>query len=168
MVDPASDKDILTPLGGLADKTPPQRRSLSRDLDGSIYGLSILAVLISFGLSCYFFYGFWETDQGFWTLLNSAALCFGVGAMAFGPSMIIAIAARRALGGKARAGSYICVLLMALPWLALSLLLCFGSAMPFIYGIFPLIISLLWTIWALFRLRGRNNKDERQPTFKRL
>lgn len=153
MVDPNFDKDILTPLGGHGGAPTRAKRSLLRDIDGAIYGLSILAAILSFGLSAYFFYGFWETDKGVLTLLNSAALCFGVGSMAFGPAIVIAISARRALRGTARAGSYIAVLMMALPWLALSLLLCFGSAMPLLYGVFALFISISWTIWAFFRLR---------------
>lgn len=153
MSGPDSDKDILTPLSASAGKALHAPRSLTRDIDGAVYGLSILAALTSFGLSAYFFYGFWETDQGMWTLLNSAALCFGVGALAIGPALVTATAARRALRGTARAGSFMIVLVMALPWLGLSLLLCFGSAMPFILGVFPLLISVLWTVWAFFGLR---------------
>jgi len=119
-----------------------------------IFTLSLITMMGTFFLSAYFLFGFAQTDTGVLTLLSSAALCFGVGAMGYLPSGIMAYWTRRNLDGDWSAGRYWLAILLLLPWIALSLILILRSALPAPYGFLALIITLILMLWPLAGLIG--------------
>ena len=128
--------------------------ALSRGFLRFIFVLACLTALATFGLSVYFLIGFAMTDTGVLTLLSSAALCFSVGAMGYFPATLMAYWTRKDMGGDRAYGRYWLSLLLLLPWVALSLILIFKSAMPLIYGATALCITLLLLLWPLAGLRA--------------
>lgn len=156
------DENIITPIGAprklgptkAAPLTPLPKRSLRRDIDGLIALLAALTALATFGLAAYFFYGFTQTDQGFWTLASAFALCFGVGALAYGPCSYVARIAWHAVKGRAARKSYALALLLMLPWVCVSLIFIGFSALPKVYGALALILSASFCTWAFKRMRA--------------
>jgi hypothetical protein len=112
-------------------------------------GLAGVAVLIASG---YMFYGFAENDTGAAVLLSAFILCFGAGALAYGPLFIIAklIGRARLYPRRSRA---LWVLALALPWLAAgAVLLTFSNNMRYVGGA-AAGLSLLFILWALRHFR---------------
>ncbi len=144
---------IIRPIGAPKSDEQVAKRSLARDIDRFICALAALTALATFGLSAYFFYGFTQTDTGFWTLASSFGLCFGVGSLAYVPAAICAKGALNSARGIHNWGGYLLALILTLPWLLLSCVFIFASALPKIYGIIALIISAGLLVWALSRLR---------------
>lgn len=108
---------------------------------------AVLAGVIMIALSAYMFYRFAENDTGLWVLVSAFVLCFGAGALAYGPLFIIAklirsgrVKPRRSQGGW--------VLALALPWLfAGGVLMTFPNNMRYLGGA-AFIISLIFIIWS--------------------
>ena len=152
---------IIRPIGAPTnEERSPVRRSLARDIDRIACIVATLTALVTFGLSAYFFYGFTQTDTGFWTLASSFALCFGIGSLAYVPAAISAKVALNSARGILDGNAYLLVLILTLPWLLLSCVFIFASALPKIYGIIALIISALLLIWALSRFVKRPKLDK--------
>jgi hypothetical protein len=156
------DEHIITPIGAAPKArkgerrptAPNPKRSLARDIDGLVFVICALTALGSFALSAYFFYGFTQTDSGFWTLASSFGLCFGVGALAYIPLSFIALAARRSSKMRAGRKDYALSLLLILPWVCVSTIFIGWSALPKIYAILSLCLSLAVFIWAFSRLKS--------------
>ena len=154
------DENIITPIGGPREgkKPAPQpgspqpKRSLRRDMDGLVCLLAALTALSLFGLSVYFFYGFTQTDQGFWTLASAFGLCFGVGALAYVPCGYVSRTAFNAARGRSARKSFALALLLILPWVCVSLVFIGWSALPKVYGVLALVLSLVFCAWAFSRL----------------
>lgn len=130
----------------------------TRPLDLAVFGLAALSALTAFGLSCYFFAGFAQNDQGVWTLASSAALCFGVGGLAFGPLAVVArlaLSAARAPLGQSRA---LLALGLMLPWAVLGFVLIFHSNMPLKYGWLVLMIAAVLSLWAALHALAARRK----------
>ncbi|WP_371396275.1 hypothetical protein [Fretibacter rubidus] len=132
----------------------PPNTVLSRGFLRFIFTVALLTALGTFGLSVYFLVGFAMTDTGILTLLSSAALCFGVGAMGYLPTTIITYWTRKELRGDRSRGRYWLALLLLLPWLALSIILIFYSAMPLVYGAIALLITCVLLLWPLASIRS--------------
>lgn len=151
------DDKIITPIGGPRDArdtaVKPPRRSLARDVDRFVFSLSVLTALGAFALAAYFFYGFTQTDQGFWTLASAFGLCFGVASLAYIPLAITAFVARLSARARARRKALALVLLLLLPWVCVSLVFIGWSALPKIYGISALLLSTALCFWSFKRLR---------------
>ena len=151
-----SDDPIITPIGARIAAAAPKAkagRSLSRDVDRFVCVVSALTAMAAFALSGYFFYGFTQTDTGFWTLASAFGLCFGVGALAYGPCAIVAVIARRSAHGRANRKAAALALFLSLPWVCVALVFIGWSALPLIYGGLALVLSTGLSIWALSRLR---------------
>jgi len=110
--------------------------------------VAIFAGTALLGLSAYMFYRFAENDTGFWVLLSAFILCFGAGALAYGPLFIIAKIIRAARTAPRRAqGGW--VLALALPWLlAGGVLVTFPNNMRYLGGA-AIILSSLFIIWSV-------------------
>ena len=113
-----------------------------------------LTALFTFGLSAYFFYGFTQTDQGFWTLASAFGLCFGVGVLAYGPCIYLARTARLSVKGEAMRKGFALAVLLMLPWVCVSLIFIGWSVLPKIYGILAFILSTSFSVWAFKRMRS--------------
>ena len=126
------------------------------------FALALLTAIGTFGLSVYFFIGFAQTDTGLWSLLSAAALCFGVGALAYMPCALIALWARQARrGGGSRQHLWLSLLLL-LPWLGLSIIAIIFSALPVVYSAAALIITallLLWPVKGLMASKASSNRN---------
>ncbi len=152
---------IIKPIGTFTNEERDlPKRSLARDIDWFVCAVAALTALATFGLSAYFFYGFTQTDTGFWTLASSLALCFGVGSLAYVPAAISAKVALNSARGILDGSAYGLAVILSLPWLLLSCVFIFASALPKIYGIIALIISALLLVWALSRLVKRPKLDK--------
>lgn len=151
------DESIVTPIGSPRGQETSALakgpRSLRRDIDCLVFCVCALMALTVFGLTTYFFYGFAQTDQGFWTLASAFGLCFGVGALAYVPLIIVAIIAKRSLGARASRKNYAFALLLMLPWVCVSLVLTVWSALPLKYSFIAVLLSASLSLWALVRLR---------------
>ena len=155
-----SDEGIITPIGAPRPQGPAKampiaasaKRSLRRDVDRVVAVLAALTALVVFGLAAYFFYGFMQTDQGFWTLASAFGLCFGVAALAYLPCSYLARSARQAAKGQAARKAFALSLLLMLPWVCVSLILIGFSALPKVYGFLALFLSLVFSIWAFKRM----------------
>ena len=116
--------------------------------------LSWLAVIT--GAACviasgYMFYRFAENDFGVAVLLSAFALCFGVGALAYGPLFIMArlISNGRKNPTKRQA---LWVLAFSIPWLiAGEILITYPNSMRYL-GIFAIGLSVLFILWAIRHL----------------
>jgi len=110
--------------------------------------VAILAGAALLGLSAYMFYRFAENDTGFWVLVSAFTLCFGAGALAYGPLFIIAKLIRTGRTSPRRAqGGW--VLALALPWLfAGGVLATFPNNMRY-FGGAAIILSGLIIVWSL-------------------
>ena len=148
-----SDESIITPIGRPREgETSTSKRSLRRDVDVMVAFAASLTALLTFGLSAYFFYGFTQTDQGFWTLVSAFGLCFGLGALAYGPCVYLARTARHSVKGQAMRKGFALALLLMLPWVCVSLIFIFWSVLPKIYGSLALILSTSFCVWAFKRM----------------
>lgn len=155
-----SDEGIITPIGAPRPQGPAKaipiaasaKRSLRRDIDYVIAVLAALTALATFGLAAYFFYGFIQTDQGFWTLASAFGLCFGVSALAYLPCSYLARTARQAAKGHAARKNFALSLLFMLPWVCVSLVFIGFSALPKLYGVLALFLSVVFSIWAFKRM----------------
>lgn len=148
-----SDESIITPIGRPREgEILTSKRSLRRDVDAMTAVAAGLTALLTFGLSAYFFYGFTQTDQGLWTLASAFGLCFGVGALAYGPCIYLARTARRSVKGRAIRKGFALALLLMLPWVCVSLIFVGWSALPKIYGGLSLILSISFCAWAFKRM----------------
>lgn len=148
-----SDENIITPIGAAREtRTAGPKRSLPRDIDGLVALLAALTALATFCLSAYFFYGFTQTDKGFWTLASAFGLCFSVGALAYAPLSYVAWTAFAAFKGRAARKSYALALLLMLPWVCVSLIFIGFSALPKLYGSLALILSVAICVWSFVRL----------------
>lgn len=151
-----TDDTIIRPIEARAPQNAPTarpKRSLSRDVDAGVAFLSFITALSTLGLSAYFFYGFTQTDQGFWTLASAFGLCFGVGALAYVPCFLTARIALKSRKGTASRRDIALALLLMLPWGCVSLIFIGFSALPKLYGVLSLIISTSLCFWAFSRLR---------------
>lgn len=152
------DEPIITPIGAPKNQTNApisaraQKRSFARDMDSLVCGLAFLMALMTFGLSVYFFYGFTQTDQGFWTLASAFGLCFGVGSLAYIPCGIIAVIARRSAKQRVSRKALAFALLLLMPWVFVALIFTGWSALPKVYGVFALFLSTGLSLWAVSRL----------------
>lgn len=115
--------------------------------------VSALAGLAAFGLSIYFFLGFAENDVQFGALSSAFLLCFGVGALAYGPMFWITNIARRVrLKGPSKR-DVLLVLALMIPWLILSMSLIATRFPLIIIGVVLTVLCmfiLTWA-WAVFR-----------------
>ena len=146
--------DIVRPIGTRAFTAPVRKhRSLKRDIDGLFFIIAAASACLSFGFAAYFFYGFTQTDQGFWTLVSAFGLCFGVGALAYVPCGIIAGIARRSASGTASRKAFAFAMLILMPWICVSLVFIGASALPKRYGFAALFLSIAFSLWAFSRLR---------------
>ena len=116
---------------------------------GFTFALALLTAIGTFCLSAYFLIGFAQTDTGLWTLLSAAALCFGVGALAYGPCGLIAFWARKARRGEGSKTHLWLALILLLPWLGLSIIFIAFSALPTMYGAAALIITAVLLLWPI-------------------
>lgn len=145
---------VIRPIGAANTRAPSrQGRSLSRDIDSLVFVTASVLACFIFGLAAYFFYGFTQTDTGFWTLASAFGLCFGVGSLAYIPLFIIAVIARRSAKSRATRKGFALALLLLLPWVCVSLIFIGFSALPKIYGFGALFLSLSLCFWAFRRLR---------------
>jgi len=129
-----------------AFKPKPARRGTPADLIAS--ALAALSTLTALGYSLYYFIRFLENDSHIWGIISAFLLCFGVGAFGYIPAAIISRMAWRAHQNGAARKALIWALILLLPWLGLSLILVFMSAMPLPYSLPILIMVLLLTLWA--------------------
>jgi len=120
-----------------------------------------LIVLITFGLSAYFTFGFSQTDLGILTLLSSAALSFGIGALVYLPASFIVWVIRQKQKGQEKRLFYALIILTSIPWIIISVIFLTQSAVPKPYGSLALSLSVWLTIWASIKLI-RLQKSHRQ------
>lgn len=131
--------------------TVPLARGTLADVIVSI--LAATAALIALGYSALFFSQFLENDTHPWGILSAFLLCFGVGAFGYIPAGLTSLIAWRShRRGATRSGLLISIIL-ALPWVILSLALVFVSDLPKIYGLPILITAVILLSWALISLR---------------
>jgi len=150
------DNTIIRPIEARAPQNASAarpKRSFTRDVDAGVAFLGFITALSTLGLSAYFFYGFTQTDQGVWTLASAFGLCFGVGALAYGPCFLTARIALKSRKGRASRRDIALALLLILPWVCVSLIFMGFSALPKFYGFLSLIISTNLCFWAFARLR---------------
>ncbi|MGB0907345.1 MAG: hypothetical protein ACPGVT_07610 [Maricaulaceae bacterium] len=104
------------------------------------------------GLALYFFFGFVQTGQGVLNLLSAFALCMGFGTLLAAPFFLLAFLARRTRNDRYSKRGFWMGLALILPWLAVSLVFVFQSALPLLYGIGTLCVSFILTYWVVWRL----------------
>lgn len=121
-------------------------------IGGVLSWLAVFAGLCIFALSAYMFYRFAENDVGFWVLISSFLLCFGAGALAYGPLFIIAklIGAGRRQPRRSQA---FWVMALAFPWLvAGGVMITFSNDMRYLGG-GALILSAGFILWSFHHFR---------------
>ena len=107
--------------------------------------LAAVTVLIG---SAYTFYRFAENDFEVKVLLWAFALCFGLGALAYGPLFIIAGLLKRSRKTPTKRQA-VWVLALSLPWLmAGGILITYPNVMRFL-GIAAMGFSGLFTVWSI-------------------
>lgn len=113
--------------------------------------LSWLAIMagIAVLIACaYMFYLFAENDLGAKLLASSFVLCFGAGALAYGPLFIMAKLIRNARKAPTKRQA-VWVLALALPWmLAGAVLITYPNIMRYL-GLSAILLSALLSIWAV-------------------
>ncbi len=109
---------------------------------------AVLAGVLAVGLSAYMFYRFAENDTGVIVLLSAFILCFGGGALAYGPLFIMARLMRRAWIYPQKSQA-LWVLALAGPWvIAGGIMLTFSNILRYA-GIVAIGLSLVFCVWAL-------------------
>ena len=137
----------MEPIVPINDTKPIfARRGTPADLIAAI--LAGLAAISALGYSLYYFTRFLENDSQFWGTVSAFLLCFGVGALGFIPAAFISRIAWRAHKNGATRKGLLWAMVLLVPWLGLSLILVFISALPLLYSLLILAISALLTVWA--------------------
>ena len=119
--------------------------------------LAIVAGILSLIYCGYLWAGFMENDTGILHLLSAFALCFGAGALAYGPLFVIAYWAHRSAQVGPKKSWTLLTIFLVLPWMIIG-----AMVMP-IGGIWPLIgvgillfclFLLFWTALSFHRLKA--------------
>lgn len=115
-----NELDTLRPVA-----TPDHLEDDAKSSGGDFYSrcIFILAIFLGFTaliMSGLAFAGFAENDQNITHLISAFGLCFGTGALAYGPMALIALYARKAIHQPLPRFRAIVVLLLMLPWLILA------------------------------------------------
>lgn len=126
----------IMPPDHLFEAAPKLKRDLYSQL---VFGLAVILGIAAILASAVAFAGFAENDTGIVHLLSAFLLCFGIGALAFGPLGLIAIYARKAVTKPMTRSRAWIVILLILPWF------------PLCYFLWPLgdIIRYLAVVTAL-------------------
>jgi len=119
----------------------------------TVYFLSIILAVIAILASAIGFAGFAENDQAIGHLVSAFLLCFGIGALAFGPLGIIAYFARRAIWKPMPSIRAVITLVFLLPWLPLGYYLIRLEGAMRIFGIIAVLATIFIGIWAIRYLR---------------
>ncbi len=153
MNDPTEDtlRPIATP-----DHLEDEVRSSSSDFySRCVFLLAMFvgfAALIMSGLA---FAGFAENDQNVTHLISAFGLCFGTGALAYGPMALIALYARKAIHQPLPRFRAIVVLLLMIPWLVLAgFVFRIGGNWPYV-GVIVAVTAMFISVWAVRYFRAR-------------
>ncbi|MEP6343864.1 MAG: hypothetical protein ABJ275_11175 [Maricaulaceae bacterium] len=143
----AERASIIAPSMPPIDVTARQTKSyLGSFILSWLARLAAVAVLIGSG---YMFYRFAENDFGTKVLLWAFALCFGAGALAYGPLFIIAGLLKRSRK-KPTKRQAVWVLALSLPWcVAGGILITYPNAMRYL-GLASVGFSGLFALWSVF------------------
>jgi len=142
----------MEPIVTRSSQMPAQNVAAPRVWSLILSWLAVLAGVCVLIASGYMFYGFAENDTGAEVLLSAFLLCFGAGALAYGPLFIIAKLIRRARLYPRRSQAF-WVLALAVPWLcAGGVLLTFSNNMRYL-GIAAVTLSVVFIVWALRHFR---------------
>ena len=152
-----------TPSETLDDLTSVLKPSSSKPKGSRGAGSFLLSWLaLAAGWACvigsgYMFYLFAENDFGVKVLLSAFALCFGVGALGFIPLFIIARLIKNSRKLLRKNQAY-WGLALSVPWLITgAVMLSYPNNMRYA-GLFAVILSILFIIWAFRHLRYIRHK----------
>lgn len=114
------NEDTLRPIAA-----PDHLKDDVETAGGDFYSRCVFVLAIVVGLAALFlsataFAGFAENDQNITHLISAFGLCFGTGALAFGPMALIALYARKAVHEPLPRFRAVVVLLLMLPWIVLA------------------------------------------------
>jgi len=117
-------------------------------VDRIVAGLAAVWLLCAIAATLWFFLGFYETDPGFSAASSAALLSLGLGAFAIIPGALILRLAWTAWRRGFRTAQGVWTLLLALPWIGLSLMAGQSDWMPIWLTIFPLLLATPISLWA--------------------
>ena len=137
---------IITPVGTPAARTTDGSHSrIGSFILSWLARVAAVAVLIG---SAYMFYRFAENDFGAKVLLWAFALCFGAGALAYGPLFIIAGLLKRSRKTPTKRQA-VWVLALSLPWvMAGGILITYPNFMRLL-GVATMSFSSLFAVWSI-------------------
>lgn len=120
----------------------------------SVYILAMFVGFVALIMSGLTFVGFAENDQNITHLISAFGLCFGTGALAYGPMALIALYARKAIDNPLPRFRAIVVLLLMLPWFVLAGLVFRLSGTWQIIAALGALVATFISFWAIryFRL----------------
>ncbi|WP_284390227.1 hypothetical protein [Algimonas ampicilliniresistens] len=127
-------------------KRPPAQ---GRPVDRIVAGLAAIWLFCAVAATLWFFLGFYETDPGFSAASSAALLSLGLGAFAIIPGAVILRLAWTAWRYGFRPVHGLWTLVLALPWIGLSLMARPSEWMPIWLTIFPLLLATPISLWAI-------------------
>jgi len=149
VTDPDMSKDdVIRPVS-----TPEHIEKITPKDKGDFYSrcvflLAIIIGLAAFVLSAIAFAGFAENDQNPTHLLSALSLSFGIGALAFGPMIVVAFFARNAIHAPMPAFRALIVILLMLPWFVLCYFIFKIGDIWRLVAILAALTALFVSIWA--------------------
>ena len=160
--------DPITPLPTPASENKPVSELNQKSRMGSylLSWVARLAAVTALIGSAYMFYRFAENDFEVKVLLWAFALCFGAGALAYGPLFIIAGLLKRSQNTPTKRQA-VWVLALSLPWsIAGLILITYPNTMRYL-GVAAIGFSGLFGVWSVLHWRrmGRLNpkSGSKQP-----
>jgi len=120
-----------------------------------VFLLAIIIGLAALAMSAVAFAGFAENDQNFTHLLSAFGLCFGIGALAYGPMGLIALYARKAIHHPMPRFRSVIVLLLMLPWFFLAWLVFKLGENWRLIAVLGVLTALFISVWAVRFLKAK-------------
>ena len=153
MTDENPKKDALNPV-----LTPDHLEASKPQFRGDFYSrficvVSASLIVLSLIMSAVAFAGFAENDFNLPHLISAFLLCFGVGALAYGPLTLIFYYAKQAITAPMPKFRVFVVIALILPWFVLGFYLARLQDWVAAGGIVGIVTSLLIGVWALRYLR---------------
>ncbi len=147
MTDPVSE-DVIRPVSA-PEHLPVESQNAKGDFySRCVFVLAILVGLAAFILSAIAFAGFAENDQNPTHLLSAFGTTFGTGALAFGPMILVAIYARKAIHKPMPRFRAMVVILLMVPWFVLGYFVFKIGDFGRLIALAGLLVTLFITIWA--------------------
>ncbi len=154
MNDPDHNSDTLRPVAAPEHLAEPLLAAKTKEHGGDFYSrlifwLCLILAIVSVIASGWAFIGFAENDTGFMHLLSAFLLCFGIGALAYGPLGLTAYFAKKAIYKPMPRLRAIIVILLAWPWLPFAFILAKVSQYGLFAGILAAFTAILIILWAV-------------------